>query len=246
MQCEDHGRPARDRRASANDRIPLAFRAEERACSLAMRAWMMMGLVASCLLGCAASPQPPPSMKEVAPPVVVARAGSSAEAPPAEETAPSRLETLLDELRRANKPEWSGLVEVIADRFGGPGLARALDPRLWTRVHQVRQRPLHADAACPPPSTLPSRAKRRSKSPAFDRPDRAPERTRSFARARRFERRRCGARSKSSRCPRPDGALIGRRIASISTVTHFPRVWRHPARPASIRAAPTASCSRLR
>ncbi|MDI1483524.1 hypothetical protein [Polyangium sp. y55x31] len=80
------------------------------------------------LLGCSASPPPPPPKTTPPPPVVVTPAPTETATPAAAKTPRAdQIEPLLEALRRAEHPEWSRLVDEIGERFGGPGLVRALD-----------------------------------------------------------------------------------------------------------------------
>ncbi|MDC3962013.1 hypothetical protein [Polyangium jinanense] len=81
----------------------------------------------SFLLGCSATPPPPPPKTTPTPPVVVAPASLETATPVAEAPPVDRIEPLLEALRRIKTPEWREHVGEIRDRFGGPGLVRALD-----------------------------------------------------------------------------------------------------------------------
>ncbi|MDI1446806.1 hypothetical protein [Polyangium sp. 6x1] len=82
----------------------------------------------SFLLGCSASPPPPPKTTPT-PPIVVAPAPAPAETAAPATVAPraDAIEPLLEALQRDKSPAWTDHVAEIADRFGGPGLVRALD-----------------------------------------------------------------------------------------------------------------------
>ncbi|MDI3289358.1 hypothetical protein [Polyangium sp. 15x6] len=82
----------------------------------------------SFLLGCSAAPPPPPPRTTPPSPVVVAPAPPETASPAAEAPPPvERIEPLLEALRGAKHPEWGEQVVAIGDRFGGPGVVRALD-----------------------------------------------------------------------------------------------------------------------